>query len=227
MSELESTLRQLIQEACSHPPGDSKRQRALTQVIRHVTNRLWKEYSPNYQDALQQTWVFFCQNLCESKTGERYDPERSSVVTWLNYYLKRRLQDAFINDQKQQSRRVSPQMRQSRSGEVELIDPLEFVAAEPEAPSLLDEVKTWVEDDISGELRQIHIEGHRHVTVQLLILKRLPPETSWKQLSTELGLSVSTLSSFYQRQCLPRLRKFGESEGYLSAMTPEERFQHD
>jgi hypothetical protein len=215
MSELESRLRQLIQEACSYPPGNLQRQRALTQVIRLVTNRLWKENTPNYQDALQQTWVFFCQNICESKTGDRYDPERSSVITWLNYYLKRRLQDAFINTQKQQARRASPQVWQSRSGEVALIDPIENLAAEPETPSLLDEVRTWAEDDISGELRQVHIEGHRHVTGQLLILKRLPPETSWKQLSVELGLSVSTLSSFYQRQCLPRLRKFGESEGYL------------
>lgn len=215
MSEPETTLRQLIQEACSHPPGDLKRQRALTQIIRLVTHRLWRENTPNYQDALQQTWVFFCQNICESTTGERYDPERSSVVTWLNYYLKRRLQDAFINSQKQQARRATPQLRQSRSGDVELIDPIENLAAQPETPSLLDEVRTWAEDDISGELGQVHIEGHCQVTVQLLILKRLPPETSWKQLSAELGLSISTLSSFYQRQCLPRLRKFGESEGYL------------
>lgn len=215
MSELEPQLRQLIQEACSHPPGDLKRQRALTQIIRLVTDRLWRENTPNYQDALQQTWVFFCQNICESTTGERYNPERSSVITWLNYYLKRRLQDAFINNQKQQIRRATPQLRQSRSGDVELIDPIENLAAEPESPSLLDEVRAWAEDDISGKLGQIYIEGHRHVTAQLLILKRLPPETSWKQLSAELGLSISTLSSFYQRQCLPRLRKFGESEGYL------------
>jgi hypothetical protein len=215
MSEIESTLQQLIAEACSHPPGDLKRQRALTQVIRLITHRLWRENTPNYQDALQQTWVFFCQNICESKTGERYDPERSSVVTWLNYYLKRRLQDAFIKTQKQQTRQATPQIRQSRSGEMELIDPIDNLAAEPETPSLLDEVRAWAEDDISGELRQVHIEGHRQVTVQLLILKRLPPETSWKQLASELGLSISTLSSFYQRQCLPRLRKFGESEGYL------------
>jgi hypothetical protein len=215
MSELAAQLEQLVTEACSHPPGDLKRQRALTQIIRLVSNRLWRENTPNYQDALQQTWFFFVQNICESTTGERYDPSRSSVITWLNYYLKRRLQDALIANQKQQARRVPTLIRQSRSGSVELIDPLENVAAEPETPSLLDEVRTWAEDDISGELRQVHIEGHRHVTCQLLILKRLPPETSWKDLSTELGLSISTLSSFYQRQCLPRLRKFGESEGYL------------
>jgi hypothetical protein len=34
-------------------------------------------------------------------------------------------------------------------------------------------------------------------------------------LSEEFGLSIGTLSSFYKRQCLPRLRKFAEEQGYL------------
>jgi hypothetical protein len=49
----------------------------------------------------------------------------------------------------------------------------------------------------------------------VLILRRLPPETPWKVLSEEFDIPSSTLSSFYQRQCLPRLREFGKSEGYF------------
>ncbi|MDJ0689538.1 MAG: helix-turn-helix domain-containing protein [Xenococcaceae cyanobacterium MO_188.B32] len=44
---------------------------------------------------------------------------------------------------------------------------------------------------------------------------RLPPETSWQELSKEFGISISTLSNFYQRQCMPRLRNFAKSEGYI------------
>ncbi|NEQ27774.1 MAG: sigma-70 family RNA polymerase sigma factor, partial [Microcoleus sp. SIO2G3] len=105
--------------------------------------------------------------------------------------------------------------RRSRSGDEETLDPVENLAAEPDVPPILEEVKAWVEADASGELRRTHIEGHAAVTAQVLILRRLPPETSWKDLAAEFELSVSTLSSFYQRQCLPRLHKFGESEGYL------------
>ncbi|MDX2211943.1 MAG: hypothetical protein SFY66_01520 [Oculatellaceae cyanobacterium bins.114] len=215
MENLEEQIRQWVIEACKHPSGSPTRQRYLTKVIRYTTHKLWRESSPYYQDALQQTWVYFCQNVCERGTGERYDPDRSSVTTWLNSYLKRRLQDFFIDTQKQQARKATGLAQLSRSGNHDLLDPLDTVAAEPDVPPILDEVRTWVETDATEELRRVCIEGHPAVNCQLLILRRLPPETSWKDLASEFGLSVSTLSSFYQRQCLPRLRKFGESEGYL------------
>jgi hypothetical protein len=216
MDGIEEQLRQLVREACSHPPGSPKRQRCLTKIIRLASGKLWRESTPYYQDALQQTWVYFCQNICEGNTGESYNPDRSTIATWLNSYLRRRLQDFYIDGQKQQATRASVQVKQSRSGDMsDALDPVDNLAADPDIPPILNDVKTWAETDASGELRQVHIEGHPDVTCQVLILRRLPPETSWKTLAAEFGLSVSTLSSFYQRQCLPRLRKFGESEGYL------------
>jgi hypothetical protein len=215
MDDLGERLRQLVLDACKHSPGSPQRQRLLTQIIRLTAPKLWKDSSPYYHDALQQTWVYFCQNICERGTTDPYDPDRSSVVTWLNAYLKRRLQDGYLDVQKQQATRASGQLRQSRSGEVEISDPLDNLAAEPDVPPLLEEITAWAEADVEGELRRVHIEGHPTVNCQTLILRRLPPETSWKALSAEFGLTISTLSSFYQRQCLPRLRKFGESEGYL------------
>ncbi len=216
MSDLDVQLRQLVKEACSHPPGSPNRQKRMTQIIRLVSGKLWRESAAYYQDALQQTWIFFCQNLCEKTTGERYDPDRSSIVTWLNYYLRRRLQDYQLNAQKQQIRTAQGPSFTSRSGEVEeRVDPIDTLPANPDVPPILDEVRSWAEADASGELRQVFIEGYPQVNCRELILRRLPPETAWKELSAEFGLSVSTLSSFYQRQCLPRLRKFGESEGYI------------
>ena len=76
-------------------------------------------------------------------------------------------------------------------------------------------MKHWVKTDPDGELQKVHIEGHPEVNCQVLLLKRLPPETPWKALAAEFGLSVGSLSSFYARKCLPRLRAFGQSEGYL------------
>ncbi|NJO42928.1 MAG: sigma-70 family RNA polymerase sigma factor [Cyanobacteria bacterium CRU_2_1] len=216
MNDPEEQLRQLVKEACSHPPRSSGRQQSLTKIIRLTSGKLWRESSLYYQDALQQTWIYFCQNVCENTTAEPYNPDRGSVSTWLNSYLKRRLQDFYIDGQKQQARRVTNLFRSSRSGDIsELVDPVENLAAAPDVPPILEEVKTWVEADRTGELRRLCIEGHPTVTAQMLILRRLPPETSWKALSAEIGLPVSTLSSFYQRKCLPCLRKFGESEGYL------------
>jgi hypothetical protein len=216
MDEIEEQLHQIVTEACRHLPGSTERQRNLTQIIRLTSNKLRKENTPYYEDALQQTWMYFCRNICERNTGEPYDPTRGCVVTWLNAYLKWRLRDFFIDGHKQQAKTFVRQVRMWKSGETyETVDLVESLEANPDVPSLLEDVRVWVETDPDGELRSIYIRGRPEVTCQALILRRLPPETSWKTLAADFGISVSTLISFYQRQCMPRLRQFGESEGYL------------
>jgi hypothetical protein len=218
MLELNEQLRYLVAQACENPPGSPKRQKLLTQIIRLTANKLWKETTSYYQDALQQTWLYFCRNICEASTGQAYDPTYGSVVTWLNAYLKRRLQDFYLNQQREQIIKVPLKVLQSGSGDnSETIDPVENLAATPQAAPILENVRMWVEADTNRELRDTYVKGRPDVNCQILILKRLPPEASWKELSEQFGLAIPTLSSFYQRQCLPRLRKFAEFEGYLEA----------
>ncbi|MBF2065393.1 MAG: sigma-70 family RNA polymerase sigma factor [Calothrix sp. C42_A2020_038] len=210
MSQLEE-LRRLVEEACGHPPGSPQRQRLLTQIIRLVAGKLWKENSSYYQDGLQQTWLYFCRNICEG-----YDPDRGTVITWLNVYLKHRLQDLYLKIQEDQIRKAPSNVLQLSSGDKsEIYDPIENIAAPPDTPPILENVKLWAKCDKSGDLRQTHIQGRPDVNCQVLILKRLPPEVSWRELASEYGLTVSTLSSFYQRQCIPKLRQFAQDEGYL------------
>ena len=213
MDRVEEQLQRLVTEACGHPAGSLPRQRNLTRLIRLIANKLWKENTPYYEDALQQTWVYFCQNICEGNTGEAYNPARGSVLTWLNTYLKRRLQDFYI-DTENRKHKFLPQ-NWGGDEDSETADPLDNLPASPDVPPLLEEVITWAETDPTGELRRTRLQDHPQVTAQILILRRLPPESSWKALAAELGVPASTLSSFYQRQCLPCLRKFGESEGYI------------
>ena len=216
MDTQEERLRQLVAEACRHLPGSTERQQSLTKIIRLTTPKLWKEHTSYYQDALQQTWMHFCQNICEQNTGQKYDSARSSVATWLNNYLRRRLQDFYVENRQQEAKRVVVKTRTSRTGEADgMVDPIDNLEAKPDIPPLLEEVRAWAETDAGGELRRIHLEGRPEVNCQVLILRRLPPETSWKDLAAEFDSNISTLSRFYQRQCLPRLHKFGESEGYL------------
>ena len=204
-------LLDLKNQACKYSPGDVRRRIYLTRLIRDIlsSGRLWKESSPYYEDALQMTWIYCCQNLCEAvTTTSPYDSSLSSIVTWLNVYLKWRLHDLAVEDKRAQS-------------QVELSDLSESSVLwdsslhRPEVPSIFEETQAWVEDDPSGELRRLRLNNHPHVTAQYLILKRLPPETSWQTLSDELQISISTLSSFYRRHCLPNLRKFGKNQGYL------------
>ncbi|MBW4559352.1 MAG: sigma-70 family RNA polymerase sigma factor [Trichormus sp. ATA11-4-KO1] len=216
MVEFDAQLRNLVAQACGYPPGSPQRQKLLTQIIRLTASRLWRESTPYYQDALQQTWLYFCRNVCDGLTGQTYDPSYGSVITWLNAYLKRRLQDFYLDQQNTQATTVSVKLHQFKSGESsETIDPVDNLPASPQAPPILENLEIWAKTDSDGELRSTHIKGHPEVNCQVLILKRLPPEVSWKDLSREFGLPIPTLSSFYQRQCLPRLRKFAELEGLL------------
>jgi hypothetical protein len=209
-----STIRQLVETACSHPPGHPKRQRALTQILRDTLPRLWRDSSPYYADALQRTLMFFTENICEAKTGKRYDPEVATIATWLNFYLRKRILDAQIGAQNRSSREVSV-WSGSDDDSLDLIQQLPAPPDTQTAMDMLDRVRHWAETDESGELRSLCIKGYPHITAQLLILRRLPPETQLKTLAEELGAGIPTLNSFYQRQCLPRLRNFGKQQGYL------------
>jgi hypothetical protein len=210
MTDLDRQLRELVETACNHPPGSAIRQKALTQIISLTHSKLWREYTPNYEDALQQTWLYFCRNICEANTGERYNPDRSSLLTWLNNYIKRRLQDLREDAAKQAKDFVSPTLVNGAT-----IDIIEQQPAPADIPPILAEVKHWVSIDTDGTLFATHIKGYPQVNCQFLILRRLPPESTWEQLSQELSIPISTLSAFYQRKCLPKLRNFAESEGYV------------
>ncbi len=207
--ELLAQLKQLVQETCQHPQGSLQRQRGLTQLIRLMACQLWHSSAAYYPDALQQTWIYFCRNLCEATTGRAYDPEVANPITWLNAYLKRRLQDFQIAENRDRATTISA----FSSGEDDPIDPIDRLPAPPDIPPWLAQIRTWAEE--SADLDQIHISQHPEVTAKVLILRRLPPETPWKELSAEYGISVGTLSSFYQRQCLSKLRDYGKAQGYL------------
>ncbi|MBS0016662.1 MAG: sigma-70 family RNA polymerase sigma factor [Arthrospira sp. SH-MAG29] len=208
-------LQSLITETCRHPPGSLKRQQGLTQLYRMIvkSGKLWRENTPYYEEVWQQTWLYFCLNLCEATTGkDKYDSDRSSITTWLNVYLKMRLKDRAIKHQNQKQQMVSASQPLYDDDTLTFLDTFE---APPDIPPILQATRKWAETDPEGELQRLQVRGREDVTCQLLILRRLPPETTWEELSAELGLPVSTLSSFYQRKCLPQLRKFGKSAGYL------------
>ena len=214
MENLNVKLHQLVTEACKYPVGSRERQKNLTKIIRLINSKLWRENAPYYEDALQQTWIYFCQNLCEAKTAKQaYDPNRASVITWLNNYLKRRLQDHYLRVQKEKATQASVRKFDDTGDSFDLVA---NIPAPPQPPTLLPELKKWLAADPENKLRKTYIQNHPEVNCQVLILRRLPPETPWKQLEKEFGISSKTLSSFYQRKCLLYLRKFAQSEGYLA-----------
>jgi len=210
MIALEQKLKQLVTETCQHPHRSVARQRGLTSLIRLInqSQKLWKDPSPYYEDALQLTWLYFCRNLCEAITAKSaYDSERSNVITWLNAYLKHRLQDMKIEIVEKEQKSV-PQ----DSGTDEINHTIDCIVSPEYSSDLLEQVRQWVKIDKTKVLRQTYIRDRADVNAQVLILKRLPPETNWQTLAQEFSLPISTLSSFYQRKCIPLLKELYEQQ---------------
>ncbi len=207
-------MERLAAQACRHPPGSLDRSQSLNELVRTIvgSGKLWRDRGPDYADALQQTWLYFCQNLCEAVTAKTpYNRDRGRVVTWLNAYLKRRLQDA--REVRNRDKKTRSHSQVLDNGDV--VNVIDIHPAPPDIPPILQRVQHWAQTDPTGELVATHVRDRPDITCQLLILRRLPPETEWKLLATELDCPWTTLANFYRRQCVPMLRSFGESEGYL------------
>jgi hypothetical protein len=196
-------LSQLAIEICQEPPGSPIRQRKLTIMIKIASKKLWKENSPYYADALQDTYAFLCRRLCDL-----YDPEKASIPVWLNSHLKWRL---FAL--KQESYKEASQQVYMPASPEEGLDPIANIPAP--SYSLLDALRDWVTEDKTGELKLVHMINRPDINVQSVSLRRPPlcDDTTWAQLAGEFRSEVPSLASFYQRKCIPRLRKFLEDEG--------------
>lgn len=143
MDDIEARLHQLVVETCKHKLNSTERKLGLTKIVRLIvkSGKLWKERTPYYEDALQQTWLYFCRNLCEAATTEKYDPSRSSVTTWLNAYLRRRLQDLRSQIQSQLKENTVQLSALDESSS----DMIEALCAPPDIPPILETTKQWIE----------------------------------------------------------------------------------
>jgi hypothetical protein len=213
MKDLDDTLRQLVAEACTHPPRTIERQQAIQAIYQLVmqSGKLWREYTPYYGDALQQMWEYCCQHL------EEYDPSLSNVLTWLDNYLKKRLR--YFRDRQSRDSKRRADVTQTEQGD--FLDPVDQLPARPETEPVFDvwqKTMEWVQADPDGVLQATCFRKRAEINAQSLFLMRFPSETSWQVIADRFHLTpteAKDLPKFYNRRCLPLLRNFGISQGYL------------
>ena len=213
-TELNEQLIHLVAQACACSPGSPERQRYVQQLHYHVTrsNRLWRESVPYYSDALQDMWVYCCQNL------EEYDSSIAGVITWLDSHLKRILRRYRDRQQRDQKRHLSAMI----SDDGRPLDPVERIPARPDVSPLLEmweKTLEWVQSDPDETLRSTCFRKRADINAQVLFLMRFPTQTPWKDIAQrfELNAAESTdLPKFYNRRCLPLLRAFGADQGFLT-----------
>ncbi|NER28848.1 MAG: sigma-70 family RNA polymerase sigma factor [Symploca sp. SIO1C4] len=214
MDKLEQKLRQLITEICTHPLKSLERQQKLSQVCILVikSGKLWRENTTYYNDALQQMWEYCCQH------PEEYEPSLKNVTTWLNDNLKKQLRN--LRDAQRRNKNRLLTIIQTQEGQI--FDPTDNIPARPDIDPVLEvweATLNWVKSDPDRILRKTCFRKRSEVNAQALILRRLPPETPWQTIATEFQLTPSEskdLPKFYSRKCLPHLRRFGTSLGYIN-----------
>ncbi|MEG3989956.1 hypothetical protein QUA13_22850 [Microcoleus sp. S28C3] len=202
-------LDRLVTQISQHPPG-WKRSRLLNQLLTKMKNSglIWKENLPYYEDALQEQWDFFSSNLCESRTGTQYDRTRGNVITWFNYYLKRRLQNLALRLERENNRRCSSKTIFKEGKKIEKIEDLPDRDRTHilETAQLFTELQAWIDTDPDRVLSK-HVRGRPDITCQV-ILKGLSAGKSFTVLAAELSCSYSTLYAFHRVQCRPHLQIF-------------------
>jgi hypothetical protein len=214
MDEFKAQILQLVQEACQHPRGSLERKRKLNQIIYLIqkSGRLLRGTGvPDVEEAFQKTWIYFCQNLCEATTAKNpYDSEKGCVISWLNGYLYFRIKEIIQRNKEDKIKRIHPFLGENG----EEIDPLDLIPARLDPSPMLKEIREWLTKE-AKKLQRIHISDRPDVNCQVLIERRFLLEVAWKDISQDFGVSIPTLSGFYQRRCLPILSEFCQSQGYL------------
>lgn len=208
---LNQQLQQLIAEAKEHPKRSIQQRLALNRLIKAIqeSGKLSKQSNwltiPNYQDfyneALQQTLLEICENL------HSYKPEYP-VMAWVNQIFGWRFSDLYKKSQKRGVTNIP------KNQELPKIIPLtDFDQETLDQQSLSSEeqqLREIIEKDSNKFLSKQIISSHPHLNLKILLLKILAGKT-WQEISTELDISLSTVSSFYHRslrKVLPDIQKY-------------------
>lgn len=206
-NSLDRKLQQLLSQAVASPARSCQRRKALNEVVRLIqqSGRLRRGNFPEYQEALQNTWLYLCQ------CPEKYDPKRGSVINWFNATLNFRLRDVYKAIKRDQDKRIIPGPADTDFH----ADPIENIPAPDAIPPMLEHTLQWIEADSKEVLRNTQMRTRSDITCQILLLRRFPPSVRWDSIAEEFCVSRSAVVMFYLRKCLPLLRQFGVEQGYL------------
>lgn len=205
---LNQELQGLINDAKLYPadsgnPVDRANRRIiLTKLINGIkySGKLSKQtqwsgvanYQGIYEEALQITFIEICQNLGS------YNPEYP-VMAWVNRIFNSRFYDVFDKERKKGIKWLPKNSEASQVLSLDEINkdlPLENEVSEHE------QLKEIIQADPEKFLTEEYIQNHPQANLKVILLLVLEGK-QWKEIAEEIGVPLSTASSFYQR----RLRK--------------------
>ncbi len=154
-----------------------------------------------YAEALQETWLYICRNI------HKYHADEGKFLTWVNFILDKKFKDAIRkHNQEQQNKSLDVVVKAQGIILKETIGSPDVIFPEYE------ELRQFLVEDIDGVFKTRYIQGHPRANFQEIALRRLDKQ-SWQTMSEEWGISVATLSCFYQRSIkhfLPKIKEYFE-----------------
>ncbi len=206
MNELEDPLNHLALTAQKYPPGTVERRKVVSQLLMQLQKsgqltRLCPPYHHLSQDlreevkaiAMQKLFTYIYEHI------EKYDPQYT-VGQWIIFLLKKRF---FV----QAFREVTGFRNGVKRLTIEEI-PTNYLPDETN-PLTSEEVIQYIEEDPEGIFQLACIEKQANANFRHIAIQRFHGY-SWLEIESDLGFSISTLSSFYQRHLQRFAPKFRE-----------------
>lgn len=190
--QLDAQLKELALAAQLHSSLSRERRIALTQLINTIwlSGKLCRPYSSQFSTSYEDIYEEAVQNLffyiCHANNISKYNPERGEFLTWVNVLLTKRFFPEAIPKIIGKANEVS--LEKSH------IENLPFT----ESVSLFDKVIQCIEDDPEGIFIKEHIKNRPEVNFQSIARRRYSG-ISWKDISQEWGIGITTLNTFFQR----------------------------
>ncbi|MDJ0634271.1 MAG: hypothetical protein QNJ34_13870 [Xenococcaceae cyanobacterium MO_188.B29] len=188
-------LKKLGIEAQKYPPKSALRGHALTELIRSIqlSGKLYHPHQEKfpaqlyqllYEEALTETLTYICLNI------DKYDPNRGNkkFMNWVNFRLDRLIFDCYRRFNYLPDRQLPS------------LQDIEQIYQQERQPFLSELIYQYIEEDTDNVFKSTHIRNNQNANFQNIALARFSGQ-NWEQISEELDISISTLSSFFQRCC--------------------------
>jgi DNA-directed RNA polymerase specialized sigma24 family protein len=194
--ELDLHLLQLAKQAQQNPPSSYERRIALTKLIDDIVRfgNLCRPqqnqfssgvYQEIYDEARQELFLYICQSI------DKYEPERGSVLAWVNVLFERR----FFKDTIRKIHSYNSVTKMS-------VADLDNFANPEESKDMSEILKEFIELDPHGIFRSTYVRRCPQINFREVAIQRFMGK-SWQEIASQYNVKIPTVSSFYQR-CLQK-----------------------
>ena len=207
--EIDDRLKQLAIAAKNHPPKTVERQKAVTKLFMEIEKYKIIKCPKNlnfsyqiYQEICAESKQDLMLRIC--KEFYNYRPEKE-VRQWVNFLMTKCFQEATPKVIGMKD------LKPLYYGDMELIFNKLQQQAEHDSYRIEADLIEMIQEDPDDVFKSEVMKKYTHVNFQLLLVIKVVEDVCWQQISEELGVSVSNLSSFYRRSLekfTPRFREY-------------------